>query len=638
MIKSINMVPRRKLTIVIFLLGLAALFQCLNLAIHSIRDLGAIWRDKGQSAIWRGARFSQGYRFAGFVQFLISNIPENGLVILPPGEDAPRMLSTTPFMQFFLLPRKVVNCTNYECYQRLYPVHPYILLVSKAQEAALPEIEGIRMMVDQNWGLLIPKDALLLPSKPPRGVNSILGLIWATVFPTIWLGLVVSSGYLLIGKLFPDWERIDRFAFGYGVSLGAISILAAVLSLLGAPLTNLVFWVLTGLWVSVAAGLGIFRRKLLLEENTREMDYRASLNDTVWLGLFLGLALVAGVISMGKGYHTTDAIQTWGVKGYAIAVEASIQNVAAWGTNPWAYPLHIPLLIAIFKSLFDETLPASKIIFSGYFLCFLVAIYRFLLLQTREVKLAGLLTLLIATSPMIFNHATIAYANLAFTFYLILGTLLFTRSLELTSQGHTDRHAFLGGIFFALAAWTRPEGLALAFVGIGLLAGLDYLFKKRIPIRCFILTLAPLLLYLFFWELVKSSVYSHPATNANMLAGTFEKVLSSGLPVEEAGFLFRKFFSYVFDLERWGVMGLGGSLLLIWQLTTFKPWRHASIRIFVYGLFIIVAVLGAYYLTSYAVDSRYDLSRWISTGMDRALMPGLLLVWLALGGELRYRT
>ena len=43
------------------------------------------------------------------------------------------------------------------------------------------------------------------------------------------------------------------------------------------------------------------------------------------------------------------------------------------------------------------------------------------------------------------------------------------------------------------------------------------------------------------------------------------------------------------------------------------------------GWIYLLAIAGMYYLASY--DTAHDISWWVSTGLDRMLMPGLLLAW-----------
>ena len=71
------------------------------------------------------------------------------------------------------------------------------------------------------------------------------------------------------------------------------------------------------------------------------------------------------------------------MKGYGIAAARSLDTVAKWGTNTLPYPLHVPVLIASFRMLFGEVLPAAKMLFSAYYLALVVLIYAYLRDQVR---------------------------------------------------------------------------------------------------------------------------------------------------------------------------------------------------------------------------------------------------------------
>jgi hypothetical protein len=101
--------------LVISLLGLAVLIQLTILGRDTFRETPRLIADLGQPAAWRSARYSQGRRFAQYIQFLNQVIPPDSRVVLPPDSAAPRAIATTPLMQFFLLPRSVINCTSPDC-------------------------------------------------------------------------------------------------------------------------------------------------------------------------------------------------------------------------------------------------------------------------------------------------------------------------------------------------------------------------------------------------------------------------------------------------------------------------------------------------------------------------------------------
>ncbi|GAG12673.1 unnamed protein product, partial [marine sediment metagenome] len=122
---------KHRYKLVTLLLAVGVLFQAGYLLRNASLDLERIARSIGQTALWRGAKFNQGQRFANYVQFLHQNVPEDGRVVLPPAGVGPRALGFTPFMQFFLAPREVINCSDFDCLRDLSREDTYILVVGE---------------------------------------------------------------------------------------------------------------------------------------------------------------------------------------------------------------------------------------------------------------------------------------------------------------------------------------------------------------------------------------------------------------------------------------------------------------------------------------------------------------------------
>lgn len=97
----------------------------------------------------------------------------------------------------------------------------------------------------------------------------------------------------------------------------------------------------------------------------------------------------------------------WGTKGKAIFSLGNIQAVKDYGAQSY-YPLNIPIAMAIFYH-FGESFVKS--IFPFYFIAILMVFYGSLKrFGCGYVELAG--TLMLAVTPFVFFHSTIAYANL----------------------------------------------------------------------------------------------------------------------------------------------------------------------------------------------------------------------------------
>ena len=480
--------------------------------VYSFRGISSellqVYENMGQSGLWRSAKFFQGTKFANYIQFLNENIPDDAVVLLPSRELAPKSLATTPIMQFYLSPREIINCTDLTCLETSISGNAVILIVKK-----FPPItklsDGEVVMFDDTWGVLLPDGASKERQAIITGFGSWLEIVRAAVLPLIWLLLLMLIGALLVGGFTHNLSWILRLSLGYGLGTMLYSLLVAVVALLGAEITTTLIMVVTGTLLLVALGFYMYTVHTLKSEgeiavkvaNKQVSKRRWNL---FWGTGFIILAGLSVVISVGKSYHATDSIMLWGAKGYGIAASGSILQVTAWGTNTVAYPLHIPLMIGSFKIALGETLPASKFLFSGYFLAFMFGVFA--LLQRLGVRrlFAGMAVMFFMTTPLVFRHGTIAYANLGLTFYLVTALLTAELSLRKSVSKSSKGYLFLSGLLFVGAAWTRPEGLILAWLGIALFLIVQYANKKYwMPVKQSAALIMPLVVYSFYWILIK---------------------------------------------------------------------------------------------------------------------------------------
>jgi len=195
--------------------------------------------------------------------------------------------------------------------------------------------------------------------------------------------LLSLTGMVLIQLMLPELNLIIKCALGYGAGLSLFTLSQALMLLLGRRLDGALVLVvnaaiiLSALFVSLRSG---FWRIAFSEWKTLRKTWDS------WHFFFLLLAGISFVISVGEGYHRSDEILLWGAKGFGIAAEGSLDAVTRWGTNTLPYPLHIPLLIAAFRVLCLENLPAGKIVFSAYFLALVLLLYHMMVQITNNRK------------------------------------------------------------------------------------------------------------------------------------------------------------------------------------------------------------------------------------------------------------
>jgi hypothetical protein len=573
--------------------------------------------------------------FAHYIRFLIENIPEDATVVIPPAGVGPGALSKTPYMQFFLAPREVINCTSLDsqCAADLAASGAYILVNTEdgyPGDQVIRQPERLRMFNDTS-GVYLPENAG--DGQPLRAFTSLLEVAKLTVWPAVWLAFILLAGLGLIHSLLPTLRLTSKLALGYGISLGGVSLAICAVSLLGAPWNRLTLLVVTLGWGLLGAGMyyRAWRKSSALQ--TRISSHAQRPLD-VWHGILLFTAAIATVLAVGHGYYASDEVVLWGVKGYGIAVRGLAEGASQWGTRTMSYPLNVPLNIAVFKTLFAELLPASKIIFPLFFLSLLVLLYDHLA-ERMPAHLAGLATLLLATAPLLFRHATIGYANLPLTYYLFATVILLYHAFTDDPGGEQNMAFYLAGCFLALSAWTRPEGLLLSWLLAGLaLAWTIFVVKRPRPAQAAIALLVPLLLYTVFWAVASQAIYPPTGRNSALVSTAIQQLTQGNLHLIELAYILQYFITEVFTPTIWGAVGFG-LLLLPWLgKRTAAAQRTAWTFAIGAGLICVLLILGIYQLASY--DPGRDISWWVSTGLERMMLPGIVLLWLGITSRLGY--
>ena len=597
----------------------------------SWRDLNGVRKTLGMPALWRSANFSQGAKFADYVLFLNENIPAGGRAVLPPAGYGPRALGTTPYMQFFLSPRQVINCTDPDCARNLSPDNTYLLVAEGFPGEEAAKRFGERRMFNDEWGVLLPSGAPPGGSSP-QGFDHITDLLLAALSPLLWLGALTLCGHLLATYLAPSLPGVMRFVLGYNLGLGILTAGLGLAWLAGLPLTGCVVVVVTALGLLASTAVYLLQGRVSPREIGRIPRPSGSLDP--WTLAFLSLCGVAALLSVGLGYSVSDEIALWGAKGYGIAATGSLANIQEWGTNTTIYPLHVPILIAAFKLSFAETLPAAKMAFSGYYLVLSLFFYSFLTWKGVTRSQAGLATLLLATVPLAFRHAALAYANLPLALSLLCGVAILSEAINGGSNSHPWRAFTLAGLLLSVAAWTRPEGLGIAALcALALLGHAAIKPRKTLLLPQLAALALPLLGYGLFWVVLKNRVYTQPAGRSALLGNALQAMSSGQLHLGEALYILRSLAADLFDLSTWGVFGVALVLIALLSLRKGYWQRKQAAQLTLAGMICLVAVLGMYYITSY--DTNHDISWWVSTGLERMLLPAACLLWLGLilGGQ-----
>jgi len=436
----------------------------------------------------------------------------------------------------------------------------------------------------------------------------------------IVLGVILVLGALLalaIGRRMPP---ADLLGLAFPVGTGLLTWLLFIVSWVGVPITLLTAGAVY-LVVLLAVGVGLLWRqkgapvqteiRAERESPRRHVSWRLAL----WAA-FAMLVMTSAILAVWRSYSAWDDIAIWSVKGYGIAREGTIFAGARWGAHGLSYPLNLPLLISIFRLVDGDVLPGSKLIFPMMYLSLALGCYGFWRHLRVRPWVAGLGMLLIATTPVVFEHGTIGYANLPFACYLVLSVLWYVRANRVGQTGHY----VLSGILLGLACWTRPEGLIIGLVVVAALFAARRLAPQG-EVR-YAAWLVPAALIGGAWG-VFAALYAGESQISGAVRTAYHTITEGHLNLHALYRIARYFVRQLLTPSVWGMAFAVCAIAILSRVRGLRPKASPlAFAILMAALGAAVAVIGSYYVASFSGPS---LDWWLGTGFNRMLIPGVVL-------------
>jgi hypothetical protein len=581
----------------------------------------------GQPAVWRGANFF-GQEFADLVAYFHREVPEDAVVVLPPRGIGPDALTTTQYMQYFLYPRTIVNCSGEyaACIWAFLDEPGHAVVIAEAGQLLEPfrEISADRVrMFSAEFGVIVPAMSAPGGGQPLRPYEGFEWILVDLVLGGLFLAGVWSLGGLILAAWLPDLEAVELAGFGFGLGSGVFSILLTFPLLLGGRLTAAAVWavfITPFLIIAVVYALKNREKAGLRFTGIGPLGAEKGLLPVVLLGAVLVF------LAVGLGYHRDDALGIWVTKGYGIARDGFPDGPTDWGTQTAEYPLQIPMLIAGMRTVFAERLPESKLIFPLFAFATMLSIYGYFRARTTTL-LSGLFAVGVGSAPIIMEHGLIAYANLASGYFFISGVFLSLRAAE--NGALVRRFRFFGSLFLAFAAWSRPEVLPISVLaGAALLIG-D--LRNGVPARNALAGFSPLIGYALFWRKVRGAAYAQVGFTSVLLEDVIAGLGRGEFYTAEAVQVVRVFLGELLSFQAWGLAGWGvliGTLGVV--IVRFKRGVPVPLEVYLGWLYIAV-ILAGYALTPFLEARDHPVDWWLGGGLNRMVMPGVLLVWAGVG-------
>lgn len=451
-------------------------------------------------------------------------------------------------------------------------------------------------------------------------------ILIALVLPALLGYLIVSPGSLREFESSP----FERLALGFGAGSGIIVYEIFLAGLAGLPLT-----LPSVLGLIIAAVLLCLAPKWLLSPKsaprpapTPSYQRKNSLALLPAVVLIVWISLKAGFVIYGGLVFPIASQDTWWnwsgaakfffyTKGFLL--DPANEHFFGAGYRPFlSYPLLNPLMqlwTAFVMGQFHESL--IKAWSPVYYISSLIVV--FFAVRREGGFYAGLVTaLLLSAAPLMTIHAMDAYSDLPIAFYVLAGSIFFWRYME---EGITAGPA-LSGLFFAMAAFTKNEGIVYLAAGFLALTAFNLLEKRRQWKSLAYFTI-PAILYIGPWLLFKAYYgigYGHGTGvggSSDDIAGGL--IISGVLHPEVIPIFFKEIFltinhGLVFPfLALVSIIG-GGTLI------------RSNIKYLLFIIIFAAAVFLANYITT--ADFIFVLNR---TGVNRNALTFLPLSFLTAG-------
>jgi len=261
------------------------------------------------------------------------------------------------------------------------------------------------------------------------------------------------------------------------------------------------------------------------------------------LGIVIVLVGLASLLeSVVRPIYAWDALAIWGAKGKAIFSLGSVQAVKDYGAWPY-YPLNIPIAMALFY-YFGE--PFVKSIFSFYFIAILMVFHGSLKRYgCGYVGLAG--TLMLAVTPFVFFHSTIAYANLPMAFYYMASVIYLYQFF----QDNSRAFLMLSSVLVGIGCWTRPEGLIWLLPNLTILT--IYALRRKQWLDP-ILYLVPILGFFLPWSFFAEYIIEAKSPYGDSALQSIKQLFSLNIKTAHLRGILINFYRQIFIKKNWLVV------------------------------------------------------------------------------------
>ena len=310
--------------------------------------------------------------------------------------------------------------------------------------------------------------------------------------PAVGVIAVVLAGCAISHLLAPRLSILERVASGYCIGLASVTFLLFVFSWAGVPLSQ---GLCIGIPIILAAGAYIVRR--CTGKNRFPGAGRAKIvftprgsAGTLEFLLLGGIVILVGIAAVQALYWPVfefDAIHLYDQRAKLVYEQRGIALDEYHALLFWRYvdyPLHVSLSHSYIYLLAGRSDINPQLIYVGYYAA-LLAVFYCRARRTMTMRNALLSTLVIASAPPIFRHASWCTTTFPYLCYYSIGVIYLCEFM----RGEDKGLLYIGALFMAFTSWIRP-GNELVVLGVAVVLGYDCARKRRWAPVCILLAAA----------------------------------------------------------------------------------------------------------------------------------------------------
>lgn len=261
------------------------------------------------------------------------------------------------------------------------------------------------------------------------------------------LFLVILFGYLFVNILLNKAPLLEKIALGYIIGFGFFTYILFLINLYGLKFglieSGLVLIILIFLTVFLNF---IFNKDIKFKIKIADIVSSLSVFEIISLLFLLLLVSTLFIFNFYWPMRGTDAFILYDFRAISFVETGFMNDAIARG-----YFVPYPLLTSLSHTwLYLVGFTNPMILYSLFFLSFMILFY-YSLNKILDSKASIVLTLVLFLFPDLYGQAQIAYTNLPYTIYIVMGSIYLYLGIKLKNNGYL----LISLLLTAISGWTR---------------------------------------------------------------------------------------------------------------------------------------------------------------------------------------